>query len=311
MTAAGQNRVAALDCGTNSTRLLIANPDGSTHSRHMRITRLGQGVDSSRRLAPDAIDRTIAVLTDYRKLMDEARVSRARLVTTSAARDAENGHDFLQKASDVIGVPAELLSGQNEGELACAGATAGLPDLAGDDVVVDIGGGSTEVAVRKRRQVSVVSLDIGCVRVTERCFAHDPPTDIEIDTARSFVDSALRDAMTRLPLLTTVSADSRFIGLAGTITTIGALELGLTHYEPDRIHHACLGRSAVDKWCKTLMSESTRERSERMVIAPGREDVIHAGVLILRQVMEAFNFDECIVSETDMLDGLAMSLLRG
>jgi exopolyphosphatase/guanosine-5'-triphosphate,3'-diphosphate pyrophosphatase len=275
----------------------------------MRITRLGQGVDSSRRLAPEAIDRTIAVLIDYRKLMDEAGVNAARLVTTSAARDAENGADFLQRASDVAGVRAELLSGQEEGELACAGATAGLPDLAGDDVVVDIGGGSTELAVRRRGQVSVVSLDMGCVRVTERCFPHDPPTDVEVDAAQSFIDSMLRDAMTRLPLLTTVSADSRFIGLAGTITTIGALELGLANYEPDQIHHSALTRSAVDKWCKTLMSEPTQERAKRTVIAPGREDVIHAGALILRQVMEVFRFDECIVSERDMLDGLAMSLL--
>jgi exopolyphosphatase/guanosine-5'-triphosphate,3'-diphosphate pyrophosphatase len=276
----------------------------------MRITRLGQRVDSARRLATNAIDRTIAVLVEYRKLMDEAGVNAARLVTTSAVRDAENGEAFLCRASDVTAVRAELLSGQVEGELACAGAMAGLPDVTGDDVVVDIGGGSTEVAVRRGGRVSALSLDIGCVRVTERCLAHDPPLDVEVGAAGSLVDGMLRDGMTRLPILTTLSADSRFVGLAGSVTTIAALELGLSRYEPERIHHTSLTRSAVDKWCKVLMSESTLKRSRRTVIAPGREDVIHGGALILGQVMDRFGFEECIVSDRDMLDGLAMSLLE-
>jgi exopolyphosphatase/guanosine-5'-triphosphate,3'-diphosphate pyrophosphatase len=307
MTTDTVARVAALDCGTNSTRLLIVNRDGSTFSRQMRITRLGQGVDSSRRLAADAIDRTVAVLVEYRRLMSEAGVTAARLVTTSAARDAENGEAFLRRASGVIGVRAELLSGQAEGELACAGATAGLPDFIGDDVVVDIGGGSTELAVRRRGQVSAVSLDIGCVRVTERCLLHDPPLDTEVDAAESLVDSTLRDGMKRL--LATLPVDSRFIGLAGSVTTLAALELALERYEPERIHHTRLTRGAVDKWCKVLMSESTLERARRTVIVPGREDVIHGGALILHRVMDAFGLQECIVSERDMLDGLAMSLL--
>ena len=181
-----------MDCGTNSTRLLIVNDDGSTHLRVMRITRLGEGVDATGTLGREAVERTVAVLSEYRHLIDDAAVTAARLVATSAVRDAENGEDFLRAASAAIGSPAELLDGRAEGELAYAGATSTLPPVRGDDVVIDIGGGSTEIAVGRGGGVHATSVDIGCVRVTERFFHHDPPTADEVRGAESGIRSVIR-----------------------------------------------------------------------------------------------------------------------
>ncbi len=306
-TARRPGRVAALDCGTNSTRLLIVERDGSTHSRLMRITRLGEGVDATHLLAPRALERTLSVLAEYRIAMDEAYVTGARLVATSAVRDARNGDRFLRDATGVVGVPAELLDGQTEGALACRGATAGLPAVAGDDVVVDIGGGSTELAVCRNGTVRAVSLDVGCVRLTERFLHHDPPTGDELEAAVGYVRSALRDARDEFPH---VAPESRLVGVAGSVTTLAALELGLDGYDPARTHHAVLTRHAVDHWYEVLAAEPASERARRRAVAPGREDVIAGGALVLREVMGTFGFDQCIVSETDILDGLAMSLLE-
>ena len=302
--------MAALDCGTNSTRLLIAEHDGSTHRRLMRITRLGEGVDATHLLAPQALERTMSVLAEYRSAMDEAGVTAARLVATSAVRDARNGDQFLRDAADVVGVAAELLDGQTEGALACRGATAGLPAVEGDDVVVDIGGGSTELAVRHDGTVSAVSLDVGCVRLTERFLRHDPPTGDELEAAREFVRSALEHAPDEIPQLARLEPGSRLVGLAGSVTTLAALELGLDGYDPERTHHSVLTREAVDRWYGVLAAERASERARRRAIARGREDVIAAGALVLREVMGTFGFDRCVVSETDILDGLAMSLLE-
>ncbi len=308
-TASRPGRVAALDCGTNSTRLLIVDHDGSTHSRFMRITRLGEGVDATHLLAPNALERTMSVLAEYRVVMDDAGVTAARLVATSAVRDARNGDTFLRGAADVVGVPAELLDGQTEGALACRGATADLPAVLGDDVVVDIGGGSTELAVRRDGTVRAVSLDIGCVRLTERFLHDDPPAPDQLETAAGFVRSSLRHAKEEVPELARLRPQSRLVGLAGSVTTLAALDLGLDGYDPDRTHHAVLTRRAVEHWFGTLAGEPTSKRAQRRAIAAGREDVIPAGALVLHEVMTAFGFDHCVVSETDILDGLAMSLL--
>ena len=308
-TASRPGRVAAVDCGTNSTRLLIVDRDGSTHSRFMRITRLGEGVDATHLLAPNALERTMAVLAEYRIAMDDAGVTAARLVATSAVRDARNGDTFLREASDVVGVPAELLDGQTEGALACRGATADLPAVSGDDVVVDIGGGSTELAVRRDGTVRAVSLDIGCVRLTERFLHDDPPTADQLDAAARFVRSTLRGAEEEVPELAQLRPGSRLVGLAGSVTTLAALDLGLDGYDPTRTHHAVLTRRAVEHWYGTLAGEPTSTRGKRRAIAAGREDVIPAGALVLHEVMTTFGFDQCVVSETDILDGLAMSLL--
>jgi exopolyphosphatase / guanosine-5'-triphosphate,3'-diphosphate pyrophosphatase len=275
----------------------------------MRITRLGEGVDATHLLAPNALDRTLSVLAEYRTAMDDAGVTAARLVATSAVRDARNGGRFLRDAGDVVGVAAELLDGQTEGALACRGATAGLPAVAGDDVVVDIGGGSTELVVRRAGAVRAVSLDIGCVRLTERFLHHDPPAADELEAATRFVRSSLHDAQDVVPELSRLRPESRLLGLAGSVTTLAALELGLDGYDPTQTHHFNLTRRAVEHWYKVLAGEAASARGRRPAIEAGREDVIAGGALVLHQVMSTYGFDRCIVSETDILDGLAMSLL--
>jgi exopolyphosphatase/guanosine-5'-triphosphate,3'-diphosphate pyrophosphatase len=296
--------VAALDCGTNSTRLLISAP-GMAGVRLMRITRLGQGVDASAKLHPEAIARTLSVLTEYRGLMDRHRVARARLVATSAVRDAANGDEFLRAASEVVGVPAELLDGDAEGALAFAGATASL-DIAPEGVaVIDIGGGSTEL-VTGAGAPREISLDLGCVRLTERYLHHDPPERDEIDEAVGFIGSELDRAAAALPRL--AGEGLTLVGLAGTVSTLGALAQGLSHYDRDRIHHFVLHAPVVADWCVRLAAEPSAARGRRPGMAPGREDVIVGGALVLREAMGRFGFPVCLVSEADILDGIVASL---
>jgi exopolyphosphatase/guanosine-5'-triphosphate,3'-diphosphate pyrophosphatase len=296
--------VAAVDCGTNSTRLLIVSAARPVE-RLMRITRLGQGVDESGRLQPSAIARTLAVLAEYRQRMDVHRVARARLVATSAVRDARNGEEFLALASATIGVRAELLDGETEGALAFAGATSVLGLDPTDAVVVDIGGGSTELVVGGP-QTRAVSLELGCVRLTERFFAHDPPTHAELEAAARYVDAQLEVAAEKLPEL--ADRGRVLVGLAGTVSTLGALSQGLTHYERDRIHGTRLSQADVRLWCDRLAAERSRQRAQRPGLSPGREDVIVGGVVVLREVMERFGFEYCTVSEADLLDGIAATL---
>jgi exopolyphosphatase/guanosine-5'-triphosphate,3'-diphosphate pyrophosphatase len=309
-TSDRQGRIAALDCGTNSTRLLVVNQDGSTRTRLMRITRLGEGVDATGRLNPAAIGRTVAVLKEYRQTMDREGVTAARLVTTSAVRDAENGQEFIRTAAAEVGVPMELLSGEEEGEEAFAGATMGLEPARGDDVVVDIGGGSTEIVLRRCGRAGAISLDMGCVRVTERFLRKDPPSPGEMAAAVTFIQTMLDAGVARMPLLADLAPGSRLIGLAGTVTTLSALDLELSEYDSAAIHHSRLSRESIERWCEVLAGEPTAARARRRVIASGREDVIVGGALILRETMRRLGFEECVVSETDILDGLALSLLE-
>ncbi len=312
----GPGPVAALDCGTNSTRLLVVSASGVALERQMRITRLGEGVDATRTLSPEAMARTVSVLGEYRRLMDHHGVRRARLVATSAARDATNAARFLSAAEEVTGVRPEILSGLEEGALSFAGATAHVPAERvgpGPVLVVDIGGGSTELAAGDlaaggpwREAVSAVSLDVGCVRVTERFFAHDPPRTEELAEARRVVDAELDGAWRVLPAL---APGGLLIGLAGTVSTLAALEQRLERYERAAIHHAVLSRRQVAHWCETLAAEDRRARMARPGMVEGRADVIVGGVLILDAVMDRFGRDECLVSEDDILDGLAASLL--
>ncbi len=309
MTPKAPGPVAALDCGTNSTRLLVVGPGGRTLARLMRITRLGEGVDATRKLAGDAIERTLAVLGDYRAEMGRCGVGRSRLVATSAVRDAVNGDAFLQAASEVVGVAAELLSGDEEGRLASAGATADLPPSAGDDVVVDIGGGSTELVVARGGAVEAVSLDLGCVRLTERYLRHDPPGPGELAEATGAIEAELDRALVVLPALGALEPGSRLLGLAGTVSTLVALDQGLASYDRDRLHHAVVTREALERWFRTLAAESARARPHRPGMVAGRQDVIVGGALVLRQVMDRLGFELCVHSESDILDGLAASLL--
>lgn len=307
---AGAGPVAAIDCGTNSTRLLIV--DAHTHqlARLMRITRLGQGVDATGTLDPSAIARTVRVLAEYRKTMDEAGVRAVRMAATSAVRDAANGREFLDAASEAVGATAELLSGEDEGRLAYAGATAGLAPSSAGDVVVDIGGGSTELIVGTSQDLGVVSLHLGCVRVSERCFPHDPPDGGEVAAALAVIDAELDRAVEAVPALGALQPGSRLIGLAGTVSTLSMLDQRLAEYDWGRVHHAVLDLATVERWCTTLAREPARERARRPGMVEGREDVIVGGALVLRSVMRRFAFDRCLVSETDILDGLAASLRR-
>ena len=308
-----QAPVAALDCGTNSTRLLVVDDSGRTLDRQMRITRLGQHVDATGTLSAEAMDRTLSVLGDYRRKMDELAVGRARLVATSAVRDADNGEEFLAAAAEVARVPPELLSGDEEGRLSFAGATAKLPldfHRHGPLLVVDVGGGSTELTAGQPgdpASVEVVSLDVGCVRVTERFFVDDPPTRPQLEQARREVARQLEAARAALPPL---EPGGPVIGLAGTVSTLAALDLGLDHYDRDSLHHSRLELSVVQRWLDVLAAEPATARRDRPGMVEGRQDVIVGGVLVLVQVMEVFDRRWCLVSEDDILDGLAASQRR-
>jgi len=301
--------VAAIDCGTNSTRLLVADADGRPLTRLMRITRLGEGVDSTGRLSEVAIDRCLRVLAEYRRTMDELGVVRARLVATSAARDASNGPEFVAAAAGVTGAEPALLSGRDEGRLSLAGAVADLDPDDGPFLVVDIGGGSTELvtgAGADDPELAVVSLQIGCVRVFERYLECDPPTSASLHAAREVVGATVRAALTAEPRL---GLPALLVGLAGTVTTLSALEMGLAVYDRDRVHHSVLTAEAVGRWERTLAGEDRGARLVRPGMAEGREDVIVAGALILSTLMTVLGKDRCLVSEADILDGMVAGLV--
>ena len=305
MTDAGA--LAAIDCGTNSTRLLVVGPTGDVRAREMTITRLGEGVDATRRLSPQAMERTFAALRAYRSIMDAERVGRARLVATSAVRDAANGEAFLLPAAGIVGVPAELLSGQDEGRLSYAGATADLAERAARVVVLDIGGGSTEITIAERGTVRSYSMDVGCVRLTERILRSDPPTPAEVAEAVNAIGTELVSAEQEIPELAHLGP-TRLVGLAGTVSTLASLELGLVEYDRERIHHAVLALEEVERWCAVLGEETIAERAQRPGLPSGRQDVIFGGALVLREVMRRLELRECVVSESDILDGLVQSL---
>jgi len=288
--------------------LLVVGSSGEVRAREMRITRLGEGVDATRRLRLEAMERTFAALGEFRCIMDAEKVGRARLVATSAVRDAANGDDFLLPAGEIIGAPAELLSGREEGRLSYAGATAELPAGEGVVVVVDIGGGSSEIVTMARGEVLSVSLDIGCVRLTERFLRGDPPTAAQVAEAVAAIDAELQRATQVIPELGDVGGSARLVGLAGTVSTLASLELGLTDYDRERIHGAVLSRESVGRWCEVLGAERVGERALRPGIPEGRQDVISGGALVPNEVMGRFGLHECVVSESDILDGLVMSM---
>jgi exopolyphosphatase/guanosine-5'-triphosphate,3'-diphosphate pyrophosphatase len=297
--------VAAIDCGTNSTRLLVTDGEGRILSRLMRITRLGQGVDSARALAPEAIERTVAVLREYRSVMDSLSVERVRMTATSAARDALNRAEFFDAAELVVGVRPELLSGDEEGRLSFAGATTELDPADGPFAVVDIGGGSTEFAVGTKEAEGVVSIDVGCVRVTEKFLSSDPPAPEELSQAISVVHSYLEDVEREVPA---IKEARTLVGLAGTVTTVAAVEIGLPQYDRDRIHHFVLTRAAAEDVFRTLATERRADRVHNPGLEEARADVIVGGTAVLVTIMRHFGFEQCLVSEADILDGLAATL---
>jgi exopolyphosphatase/guanosine-5'-triphosphate,3'-diphosphate pyrophosphatase len=298
--------LAGIDCGTNSTRLLVADDDGRTLERLMRITRLGQGVDATGRLAGEAVDRTVAVLREYRGVMDRHGVDRVRMTATSAARDAANRDDFFAAATEAVGVTPELLGGEEEARLSFRGATAELDPADGPFLVADIGGGSTEFAVGTTGDPDgVLSTDIGCVRLTEKFLHSDPPAPEELSQAFDVVRGHLEDVTRAVP---SVADIRRFVGLAGTVTTMAAVEMGLATYDRDRIHHFVLTRAAAEDVFRTLATERRSQRIHNPGLEEQRADVIVGGAVILVAILRYFDLADCLVSESDILDGLVASL---
>lgn len=300
--------VASIDLGTNSTRLLVARPRGEaldTLDRQNTITRLGQGVGATGRLADDAVERTLATLRGYRDVLDEHGVERVRAAATSAARDAANRDQFFDAVESTIGVRPELLSGDEEGRLSFVGATSDLDRAQGPFLIVDIGGGSTEFIVGTDGVEGVMSVDVGCVRLTEKFLEHDPPRPEELTACISYTDAHLDDVVREVPGVTEART---LVGLAGTITTVAAVEIGLATYDRDAIHHFRLTHEAAEDVFRTLATESHADRLHNPGLEAARADVIVGGCCVLVAIFRRFGFDEMIVSEADILDGLALSL---
>lgn len=365
--------VAAVDCGTNSTRLIVVDASGTVLERAMEVTRLGQDVDATRRLDPAAVTRTLAVVRRYREVIERHQVGRLRVVATSAVRDAANADIFLDQAEAELGVRPEVLPGAEEARLSFVGATAHLPAWwapGASTLVVDIGGGSTELAVGPAptnqagsraptseagspaptseagspaptnqagsraptseagspapateasagaspgtgqspvaSPLAVVSVDVGCVRVTERLLG-ELPSAAELHHARQVVHRELAETCGGLP---SPSDDGWMVGLAGTVATMAMLVHGVRHYERELVHHAVITVDDVERWLPRLAGEPAAQRRAEAGMVEGRHDVIVAGVLVLAEVMAYFDRTRCLVSEDDILDGLAASLLE-
>jgi exopolyphosphatase/guanosine-5'-triphosphate,3'-diphosphate pyrophosphatase len=324
-------RVAAIDCGTNSIRLLVADADPDTGEleeldRRMRIVRLGQDVDRTGRLAPEALERTFAACREYAAVIKELGVggpvggppaegrASLRFVATSASRDASNREDFVQGVVDILGVEPEVITGAQEAEFSFTGATkelTGRDDLAKPYLVVDIGGGSTEFVVGDDTVTAARSVDIGCVRMTERHLVRerevlDPPTLGAITAIKADIEAALDLAEETVPL----KQARTLVGLAGSVTTVAAIALGLSEYDSTVIHHSRIGVDRVREITGQLLAARHAERAAIPVMHPGRVDVIGAGALILLEIMERTGAGEVVVSEHDILDGIAWSLAR-
>jgi exopolyphosphatase/guanosine-5'-triphosphate,3'-diphosphate pyrophosphatase len=304
-------RVAGIDCGTNSIRLLIADLEEGAMTadlhREMRVVRLGEGVDRTGRLAPQAIDRTRAALVDYAETIEKLGVERVRMVATSASRDAANAQDFQAMVREVLGAEPEVITGLAEAQLSFVGAAAGLPPLPDPVLLADIGGGSTELVLGStagRRVLAAHSMDVGCVRMTERHLRSDPPAPAEIEAVLADLTAALERAAADVPL----REASAFVGVAGTVTTIVAIALGLPAYDPVAIHGSTIGYPVVAEVTERLLRMNKEQRAALPVMHPGRVDVISGGALVLRAVMEFAGIGEVIASEHDILDGIALSL---
>jgi exopolyphosphatase/guanosine-5'-triphosphate,3'-diphosphate pyrophosphatase len=311
-------RVAAIDCGTNSIRLLIADIDRSSGAanltdvvREMRVVRLGQGVDATGELAPEALDRTFAAAADYARLIKERGAERIRFVATSASRDARNRDVFVDGIRDLLGVEPEVISGDEEAALSFAGASSVLPTLDGHQVlVVDLGGGSTEFVLGTAAGVTAAkSVDIGCVRLTERHLRNDPPTAEQIAAAEADVDAAMARAGRDVPL----ERATAVVGVAGSVTTITAHALRLPGYSPAAIHGAELPIGEVRAAATDLLGMTRARRAALPYMHPGRVDVIGAGGLVWRRILERMGeltggrITAATASEHDILDGIALS----
>jgi exopolyphosphatase/guanosine-5'-triphosphate,3'-diphosphate pyrophosphatase len=304
------SRVAALDCGTNSLRLLVADVEGSSLTdvvRRMEVVRLGEGVDRTGRLSDEALERTFTTLDDYAAVIASLDVGAIRMVATSASRDAANRDVFVAGVIERLGVAPEVVSGEEEAGLSFAGATRelrGTTRFASPYLVVDIGGGSTEFVLGDDAGLQGSrSVDIGCVRMTERHLRDDPPTEPQIAAAVADIDAAIDDAAT----VVRVQDARTLVGLAGSVTTVVALALGLEEYDPVRIHHARVSATDVAAITAQLLGATRAERAAMPVMHPGRVDVIGAGALVLDRIIHRCGFDDVVASEHDILDGIAFS----
>lgn len=303
-------RVAAYDCGTNSLRLLVADFDRATQTmtelaRDMRIVRLGEGVDRTGRISAAALERTVTALREFDEVARSFGIDRTRFCATSAARDAENAAEFAAAIRDVIGVEPEVIPGAEEAALSFAGAVGSLgADHPQPYLVVDIGGGSTEFIVGGAEVEAARSLDIGSVRLTERHFADDPPSAQQVAAATTDVEAAL-DTLAEAGV--DLAAARTVVGVAGTVTTIAAGALGLAAYDREAIHHAELPVERVHATIAELIALSSMQRRELGYMHPGRADVIGAGAVILDVLLRRTRVASVLISEQDILDGIALS----
>jgi exopolyphosphatase/guanosine-5'-triphosphate,3'-diphosphate pyrophosphatase len=303
------SQVAVIDCGTNSIRLLIAETSGSTIKeviRTMEIVRLGQGVDENKAFHPDAINRTLLAVKSFKEIIDRNNVDKIRFCATSATRDASNRNIFIDGVRDILNIQVEVIPGEEEAALSFTGATYQLDQGSGPFLVVDIGGGSTEFVFGDKKVISAKSVNIGCVRMSERHFTNQPPTMGQIASAIVDIDIAITQAAVSVP----INSAKSLIAVAGTATTVAAAALDLSKYDRDLIHLAKISADKVHKVAQMFQSMNKSEISALPYMHEGRVDVITAGSLVLSRVMAATGATEFVASETDILDGMAFSLIN-
>lgn len=293
------SKVAAIDCGTNSIRLLISE-DGREIVREMEIVKLGEGVDRTKNFSPIAVERTLIALRRFKALIDHHKVERVRFCATSATRDAQNREIFTVPVEAILGVAPEVIVGIEEARLSFLGATSDLPISDAPFLVVDIGGGSTEFVLGERSVQSAISVDIGCVRMTERHFTNDSPTEQEIASTRLDIDRAIDQVETEVP----ISSARTLVAVAGTATTVAAAALKLPSYDREAIHGARISAERTFEISNWLLSMNKKERADLGFMHPGRVEVIAAGALVLAEILKRTGVKEFIASERDILDGI-------
>jgi len=303
------SQVAVIDCGTNSMRLLIAETSGSTIKeviRTMEIVRLGQGVDENKAFHQDAINRTLSAVKSFKEIIDKNKVDKIRFCATSATRDASNRNIFIDGVRDILNIQVEVIPGEEEAALSFTGATYQLDQGSGPFLVVDIGGGSTEFVYGDKKVINAKSVNIGCVRMSERHFTNQPPTMGQIASAIVDIDIAITQAAVSVP----INSAKSLIAVAGTATTVAAAALDLSKYDRDLIHLSKISAEKVHKVAQMFQSMNKSEISALPYMHEGRVDVITAGSLVLSRVMAATGAVEFVASESDILDGMAFSLIN-
>ena len=303
-------RVAAIDCGTNSIRLLIADIDGNNFRevvRDMKIVRLGQGVDQTGQFHPDAIARTLAAVDKFASEIAKRGVEKIRFCATSATRDATNRHLFVDGVRERLGIEPEVISGNEEAALSFAGAIQDLDPAEGPFLVIDIGGGSTEFVFGTSSVEAARSVNIGCVRMTERHFANDPATPEQVELARTDIQAAIAQAAAEVP----ITQAKTLVAVAGTATTVAAAALNLAEYDRYAIHLARISAAQVHEASTMFLTKNREERLALGYMHPGRVDVIPAGALVLSEIIKATGATGFVASESDILDGMARSLVNG